>query len=80
MSDKNSNIVKAEPPKNSLPNIFGISDIPPWLTGEKVQKFVQNSKVIESMYESGGSPMPELEDFLRSLETEQIGKYFDNEG
>ena len=79
MSDENSNIVKAEPPKNSMPNIFGTSDVPAWLTGEKVQKFVQNSKVIESMYESGGSPMPELENFLRSLETEQIGKYFENE-
>ena len=64
MSDENSNIVKAEPPKNSMPNIFGTSDVPAWLTGEKVQKFVQNSKVIESMYESGGNPMPELEDFL----------------
>ena len=34
---------------------------------ERIQDKVQLSKLIESMYESGGSPMPELEDFLRSL-------------
>ena len=43
MSDENSNIVKAEPPKNSMPNIFGTSDVPAWLTGEKDQKFVKNN-------------------------------------
>jgi mono/diheme cytochrome c family protein len=80
MSDKTLNDKQSvDPPENNMPNMFGVSEVPAWLTGEKAQKFVENSKVIESMYESGGSPMPELEDFLRSLETEQIGKYFENE-
>tara|TARA_Y100000034_G_scaffold131008_1_gene190799 strand:- start:539 stop:3994 length:3456 start_codon:yes stop_codon:yes gene_type:complete len=46
---------------------------------ERIQDKVQQSKLIESMYESGGNPMPELEDFLRSLETDQIKDYFNHE-
>jgi len=80
MSDKTLNDKQSvDPPENNMPNVFGVSEVPAWLTGEKAQKFVENSKVIESMYESGGSPSPELEKFLRSLETEQIGKFHKNE-
>ena len=45
----------------------------------RIQEKVQQSKIIESMYESGGNPMPELEDFLQSLETDQIKDYFNHE-